>query len=122
VHGHGGCDELTLDGPSEVYEMQNGESREYTLSPQELGLTTALPAAIKGSTPAENAKTLRAILNGEERGPLRDVVLLNAAAALVAADIAKDIPDGIKRSAEVIDSGMAAKRLNAYIELSASFG
>jgi anthranilate phosphoribosyltransferase len=120
VHGHGDCDELTLDGPSEVYELHNGKVREYNISPQELGLTTALPAAIRGGTPEQNATTLRAILNGDN-GPLRDVVLLNAAAALVAADIARDVRDGIALSAESIDSGAATKHLTSYIELSASF-
>jgi len=120
VHGHGGTDELTLDGPSEVYELHNGETREYTVSPKEFRMNTALPAAIRGGTPAENAASLRSILSGE-KGPLRDVVLLNAGAALVAADVARDIADGIQRAAESIDSGAATKRMTAFVELSASF-
>jgi anthranilate phosphoribosyltransferase len=120
VHGHGGCDELTLDGPNEIYELDNGETREYTVSAQELGLTTALPMAIRGGTPEQNAAILTSVLMGE-KGPLRDVVLLNAAAALVAADIANDLPDGVRLAAEAIDSGAATARLNAFVELSASF-
>jgi anthranilate phosphoribosyltransferase len=120
VHGHGGCDELTLDGPNEVYELNAGETGEYTISAQELGLTTALPSAIRGGTPEQNAAVLTSVLLGE-KGPLRDVVLLNAAAALVAADIAKDLPDGVQRAAEAIDSGAASARLKAFVELSASF-
>jgi anthranilate phosphoribosyltransferase len=120
VHSQSGCDEITLDGPSEVYELKDGESREYTVTPREFGLTTALPAAIAGGTPEQNAASLRAVLNGE-RGPLRDVVLLNAAAALVAADIAVDIAEGIQRAAESVDSGAAAGSMNAFVQLSASF-
>jgi anthranilate phosphoribosyltransferase len=120
VHGHGGCDELTLDGPNDVYELNDGETREYTVSASELGLTTALPMAIRGGTPEQNAAILTSVLMGE-KGPLRDVVLLNAAAALVAADIAKDMPDGVRLAAEAIDSGAATARLNAFVDLSASF-
>jgi anthranilate phosphoribosyltransferase len=120
IHGHGGFDELTLDGPNEVYELDSGETREYTVSAPELGLTTALPSAIRGGTPEQNAAVLTSVLMGEE-GPVRDVVLLNAAAALVAADIARDLPDGVQRAAEAIDSGAAASRLKAFVELSASF-
>jgi anthranilate phosphoribosyltransferase len=120
VHGHGGCDELTLDGPNEVYELNGGETSEYTISAQELGLTTALPSAIRGGTPEQNAAVLTSVLLGE-KGPLRDVVLLNAAAALVAADIAKDLPDGVQRAAEAIDSGAANARLKAFVDLSAGF-
>jgi anthranilate phosphoribosyltransferase len=120
VHGHDGSDELTLDGPSSVYEMKDGEVREYTVSPKELSLTTALPAAIRGGTPEENARTLTAVLAGE-RGPLRDVVLLNAAAALIAADIASVFSDGVQRAAEAIDSGAAKTRMTEFVEMSRSF-
>jgi anthranilate phosphoribosyltransferase len=121
VHGHDGSDELTLDGPSPVYELKDGEVREYTVSPDELGLTSALPAAIRGGTPDENARALTAVLAGE-RGPLRDVVLLNAAAALVAADFASSFSEGIQRAAESIDSGAAKTRMTAFVEMSRSFG
>lgn len=120
VHGHGGADELTLDGQSEVYELHKGKTREYTVSPKEFRMNTALPAAIRGGTPAENAATLRSVLSGEE-GPLREVVLLNTAAGLVAADLAHDIAEGIQRAAESIDSGAATKRMTAFVELSAGF-
>ena len=120
VHGHGGTDELTLDGQSEVYELHKAKTREYTVSPKEFGMNTALPAAIRGGNPDENAASLRSILGGE-KGPLRDVVLLNAAAGLVAADIARNIAEGIERAAESIDSGAASKRMTAFVELSAGF-
>src|SRR4029077_5910274 len=69
VHGHGGCDELTLDGPNEVYEMEGGETREYQATAQELGLTTQLPSAIRGGTPEQNSAVLTSVLMGE-RGPV----------------------------------------------------
>ena len=119
LHGHDGSDELTLDGPGEVYELDDGETSEYTVSAEKLGLTSSLPSAIRGGTPKENAAMLTGVLDGR-RGPLRDVVLLNAAAALIAADIANDFPDGIARGAEAIDSGAAKQRMTAFVELSQS--
>ena len=120
VHGHDGSDELTLDGSCPVYEMNGGEVSEYEVEARRYGLTTALASAIRGGTPEQNAAVLASVLSGEQ-GPLRDVVLLNAAAALVAADIARDIKDGIDRAAESIDSGEAKQRLDAFVELSQTF-
>jgi anthranilate phosphoribosyltransferase len=120
VHGHDGSDELTLDGACPVFEMNSGETSEYEIEARRYGLTTALASAIRGGTPEQNAAVLASVLTGED-GPVRDVVLLNAAAALVAADIARDIKDGIKRATESIDSGEAKRRLDAFVELSSSF-
>ncbi|HEY5625500.1 MAG TPA: anthranilate phosphoribosyltransferase [Dehalococcoidia bacterium] len=121
IHGHDGSDELTLDGPNPVYEINKGESEEYTIDPRKLGLPTALPSAIQGGTPEENAKMLTALLDGES-GALRDIVLLNAAAALVAADIVPNVQDGLQTAAESIDSGAAKERLTAFVELTKTFG
>jgi len=121
VHGHDGSDELTLDGPGEVYELNHGDVNEYTVSSEDLGLGTALPAAIRGGTPEQNARMVTAVLDGEQ-GPARDVVVLNAAAALIAIDKAKDFPAGIALAGEAIDSGEARKRLTAFVELSQGFG
>jgi anthranilate phosphoribosyltransferase len=120
VHSQDGCDEFTLDGHCHVTEMNNGESREYTLDGADLGLPHAKSAAIKGGTAEQNAAIVVSVLSGE-KGPYRDVVLFNAAAALVAADIARDPAEGLARSAEAIDSGAAKKRLNAFVDLSAGF-
>lgn len=121
IHGHDGSDELTLDGPNPVYEINKGESEEYTIDPRKLGLPTALPSAIQGGTPEENAKMLTALLDGES-GAMRDIVLLNAAAALVAADIVPNVQDGLQTAAESIDSGAAKERLTAFVELTKTFG
>jgi anthranilate phosphoribosyltransferase len=120
VHSDSGCDELTLDGPCHVTEMTDTESREYTMRGADLGLPEHQTAAIKGGTAQQNAAILTSILTGES-GPYRDVVLFNAAAALVAADIAKDPKDGLGRAVESIDSGAAKKAMESFVSLSASF-
>jgi len=119
VHGQEGLDELSLSGPSTVHEVQGDRSREYTVSPEEVGLTSAPLEAIRGGSAQENASTLRAVLDGES-GPQREVVLLNAAAALVAADLAADLREGVRLAGEAIDSGAARQRLDKFVELSAS--
>ncbi len=121
IHGHDGSDELTLDGPNPVYEIDKGESVEYTIDPRRLGLPTAVPNAIQGGTPEENAEMLTALLDGEA-GAMRDIVLLNSAAALVAADIVPNVRDGLQTAAESIDSGAAKERLTTFVELTKTFG
>jgi anthranilate phosphoribosyltransferase len=82
VHGHNGLDELTTSGPNRVSHLRGGRVRTFELDPAELGLRCASPDDLRGGDPAENAAMLRAVLSGEDRSPRRDVVLLNAAAAL----------------------------------------
>jgi anthranilate phosphoribosyltransferase len=120
VHGYGGLDELSLAGPSTVQELRDGSVREYTVSAGDVGLSSAPNEAVRGGSPEENAAALRAVLEGEA-GPLRDITLLNAAAALVAADVTADLRDGVRLAAEAIDSGAARARLDAFVELSRSF-
>jgi anthranilate phosphoribosyltransferase len=120
IHGHDGSDELTLEGPNPVFEMNAGETSEYSLDARQLGLPTPMPNAIKGGTPEENARTLTALLDGEQ-GSVRDAVLLNTAAALVAADLAPNVREGLPMAAESIDSGAAKERLAAFVELTSSF-
>ena len=120
VHGHGGVDELSIEGPSTVHEMTDGTEREYEISPEDAGVSRAPLEAIKGGSPEENAAKLREILNGEP-GPLRDVVVLNTAGALIAADIAKDFSAGARAAETAIDSGEALRRLDHFIELTQKF-
>jgi anthranilate phosphoribosyltransferase len=120
VHSESGCDELTLDGPCHVTEMTGGVPREYTIRGADLGLPEHPAAAIKGGSPGQNAAIVTSVLSGE-RGPHRDVVLFNAAAALVAADIAPDPKQGLARASESIDSGAARRSMEAFVELSAGF-
>jgi anthranilate phosphoribosyltransferase len=120
VYGNDGVDELSTSGPSSVHEIRNGRIREYAVSPEDAGLPRAPAEVIRGGTPEENAAVLREILRGA-RGPVRDVVVLNAAAALMAADAAKDLEAGARLAAEAIDSGVAAKKLEDWLEMTRSF-
>ncbi len=120
VHGPGGLDELASTGPNRVSELARGAVRTYELDPGELGLSSGNPAELVGGGPAENAGITRAILNRAPagNGARRDAVLLNAAAALVAAQRAETMAHGLDLARRSIDSGAAADRLNAMIQFS----
>ena len=115
VHGCDGLDEITLSGETEIAEVKDGAIRIWKFSPQDAGLQQAPLAAIQGGDATENAAILEAIFAGET-GPRRDIVLLNAAAALVAAGLASDFHEGIERAAKAIDSGAVRKTLAALVE------
>lgn len=131
VFGLDGLDELTVTGESMVAEVRNrptadwdkgiegpGEVQHYRLHPQQAGLEVASLGQLRGGeTAAENAAILEAILRGE-KGPKRDVVLLNAAGALAVAEVAADISEGMDRAAAAIDSGAAMKTLQALRDFS----
>jgi anthranilate phosphoribosyltransferase len=112
VHGLDGLDEITITGPTRIAEAREGTVRTYEMEPEEFGMARATLQDIAGGDAAENAAIIRAILAGE-KSPRRDVVLLNAAAALVAAGRADHIAGAIPLAAESIDSGAAAKKLAA---------
>ena len=116
-HGDKGLDELSTSGPSQVYELVDGEVRHWKIDPEELGLPTAPLEALAGGTADENAATIRSVLAGEA-GPKRDIVLLNAAAGLVAAGRANDMAGGLTQAAESVDSGEAARRLDLLVSSS----
>ena len=115
--GEGNLDELSLSGPSTVFEATPSGVSQLTVTPEEVGLTPAPRAAIRGGTPAENAATMRALLGGAD-GPLRDIVLLNAAAALLVGGVVDDLATGVGKAAGVIDSGAALAALERYVEVS----
>jgi len=117
VHGSDGLDEMTLTGPTRVSELKNGSVSTYDVSPSDFGLTQASAADLQGGPADENAKMTLAILNGET-GPKRDIVLLNAAAAIVAGGKAKDLAEGIQVAAKVIDSGRALEKLEGLKKVS----
>jgi anthranilate phosphoribosyltransferase len=121
VHGHGGLDELSLSGPSTVVEVSDRQCTQYEVTPEDAGVASATTEAVRGGSAQDNATILRSILGGE-RGPARDIVVLNAAAALVAAEIAPEIGAGAGMAVESIESGAAAQRLESFIECSNSFG
>jgi anthranilate phosphoribosyltransferase len=118
VHGAGGIDELSPAGPNLVGEVVDGRVRERTIDPLELGIPRCEPAALRGGGPAENAATIRAILEGAQDGGGRDAVLLNAAGAIAAAGHADDLRDGLTLAREAIASGAAAARLERLIAFS----
>jgi anthranilate phosphoribosyltransferase len=114
VHGEDGLDEITTTGRTFVGEIHQGEVSLYELDPESLGLARAQPEALRGGTPAENAALLREILAGAA-GPKRDIVVINAAAAILAAERASDWPAAIALAQEAIDSGAAAGKLEDLI-------
>jgi anthranilate phosphoribosyltransferase len=120
VHGEDGLDEITLTGKTQVCELNNGNIRSYTISPEEFSLSRTSPDNLKGSTAAENATLLRGVLSGAS-GPRRDVVLMNAAAALVAGDKVASLQQGLDLAREAIDSGRALSKMEQLIKLSQSF-
>jgi anthranilate phosphoribosyltransferase len=115
VHGHDGLDEISTCAPTRVSELRDGLIRTYDISPEQLLGRQAPPEALAGGDPGENAETTRRILNGE-KGPKRDVVIVNTAAALMAADAAGDFTDGMAKAENAIDSGDAADKLNSLIQ------
>ncbi|MGH2555506.1 MAG: anthranilate phosphoribosyltransferase [Actinomycetota bacterium] len=117
VRGTDGLDEITTTGPTEVYEVNAGTHFQYHVLPIELGVPVARPDDLAGGDPETNVRVAKAVLSGAE-GPARDIVCVNAAAALSAAGLADDIEDGLQRAAESIDSGKAAGVLERWIEVS----
>ncbi|MGH2740343.1 MAG: anthranilate phosphoribosyltransferase [Actinomycetota bacterium] len=117
VHGAGGIDELSPAGENLVYEVTNGTIDELALDPASLGISPCDPEHLRGGTPEENAAAIRAVLGGE-RGPRRDAVLLNAAAALRVAGSAETLGEGLARASQAVDSGRAADRLDALVAFS----
>ncbi|HSS92996.1 MAG TPA: anthranilate phosphoribosyltransferase [Candidatus Dormibacteraeota bacterium] len=115
-HAGDGMDELSTSSPSLVIEIDGGR-KEYQLDPADVGLKRADPSAVRGGGPEENAQIAREVLEGAG-GPRRDVVLLNAAAALRAAGRAKGWKDGIGEAADAIDSGRAGEVLQRWARIS----
>jgi len=121
VHGHDGLDEISVCAPTRVSELKDGLIRTYDISPEQFFNTQAEPVDLLGGNPEENAQITRNILNGE-KGPKRNVVLINAAAALVAAGQAEDLKQGIRIAKKAIDDGGAAKKMEALIKYSQENG
>ena len=116
VHGAGGIDELSPAGPNLVYHVNGSVEREQ-LDPSDLGIPRCEPSELSGGTPAENAEGIRRVFAGTP-GPKRDAVLLNAAAALMVAERAGDMREGLQIAADSIDSGAATDRLGSLIAFS----
>jgi anthranilate phosphoribosyltransferase len=119
VHGHDGLDEITITGPTKIAEVRDGQVRSYEVTPEEFGLQRAPLSEIAGGDAKENADIIRRILDGE-RSARRDVVILNTAAALVAAGHANKLHDAVPVAAYAIDSGHAKQRLELLVEFTKS--
>ena len=117
VHGLDGIDEISLAASTKVTELEDGWTRTYVLDPQDYGFELCAPADLKGGDAAENAGILERILSGDP-GPKRDVVVLNAAAAILAAGMAPDFGAAIEAARASIDAGAATRVLGSLRELS----
>ena len=117
VHGSDGIDELTTTGPSQVAELRAGRVTTFEVTPEQAGLPRARLEDLRGADATTNADALRALLDGM-RGPYRDIVLLNSAAALVIADRAGDLDAGVARAVDAIDSGAAKAALARLVAIS----
>jgi anthranilate phosphoribosyltransferase len=118
VHGYGGLDELTTDGPNTVSYLKDGHVSTFSFHAGDLGLRPVVNGNLHGGAPAENARMLRSLLSGEDQSPRRDVVLLNAAAALALEDA--DFGRGLREAQSSLDSGAALRKLDELIALSQS--
>ncbi len=119
VHGEDGLDEITITGKTQVRELEGDLIKTYSVSPEDFGFSRTSLENIKGSTSSGNAALVRRILSGAA-GPQREVVLMNAAAAIVAGGKAKTLLEGAKLAAEAIDSGRAMERLDQLVKFSQS--
>lgn len=117
VHGRDGLDEITITGPTKVAEVRDGRVRVYEVAPDDFGIARATLDQISGGDAKENAQIIRAILDGE-KSPKRDVVVLNAAAALVAAGKVDSIDAGVPVAVQSLDSGAAKAKLEALVAFS----
>ena len=118
VHGRDGLDELSITAPTLAAWVEPDGIRRFEVDPVSLRLRTAPMEAIRGGGARENAQALRAVLSGEDRGPRRDVTLLNAGAALWVGGEAESLREGIERAAELIDSGRAMAKLEQLVAVS----
>jgi len=117
VYGTDCLDEISISAPTAVCEIKNGEISEYEISPADFGFETESKESVAGGTPMENADTTLKILSGTLRGPKRNIVVMNSAAALYTIGKAKSIKEGVKLAEDAIDSGKALEKLNQLIKL-----
>ena len=117
VHGEDGLDEISITGPSQIWELKDGSIFNFTVTPEDLGLSSASAGDVQGSSIEDNLAAMNRVLSGE-KGPARDIVLLNASAALAAGSAVNNLKQGIMAASESIDSGKAMAKLRALAELS----
>ena len=116
VYGQDSLDEISMCAPTSVCEIRDGKFTSYEITPEQFGYERCEKGALTGGTPAENAEITKAILKGEEKGPKRQAVCLNAGAALYIAGKAASIEEGVNLAESLIDSGAALKKLEEFVE------
>lgn len=121
VCGEGTFDEISICGPTKVSHLKDGRVKTFQMTPEEHGFNRSDAEAIRGGNAGRNARIIRRILEGE-KGPMRDMVLLNTAAAFLTAGLDRTFKDGIERAAESIDSGRAKEKLDALIDFTRQCG
>ncbi len=117
VHGDSGLDEISVTGPTFVAEVKDGKVTTFNINPADYGITLAALDDIKGGDAETNATAIRNLLAGQ-KSAYRDIVLLNAAAALIVTNKARDLADGIAQAKDAIDSGKAAQTLDQLVKIS----
>ncbi|MFC4777571.1 anthranilate phosphoribosyltransferase [Paenibacillus sp. GCM10023252] len=115
VSSYDGLDEISISSPTQISELLHGEVRTYTITPEELGLTTRPISEVLGGEPAVNAAIIRRVFSGEETGAYRDIVLANAGACIYIGGSAESLQHGVQVAAQVIDSGSAEQKLQQLI-------
>ena len=116
VYGQDSLDEISMCAPTSVCEIRDGKFTSYEITPEQFGYERCEKGALTGGTPAENAEITKAILKGEEKGPKRQAVCLNAGAALYIVGKAASIEEGVKLAESLIDNGAALKKLEEFVE------
>jgi len=117
VHGSGGLDEISTLGPTKITHLNKGSIKTYEIRPEDFGIPRRKLSDLQGDDASCNVQIIKRVLSGE-KGPHREIVLLNAAAAISAAGAAKDLHEGVKIAAETIDSGKAMKKLEELVYMS----
>jgi anthranilate phosphoribosyltransferase len=120
VYGMNGMDEVSLSGETMVGELKDGEVREYTVHPSDFGLPVYDSRVLKVASKEESVQCIQRALANED-GPVRDIVLLNAGAALYCAGVAASVADGVKRAREAVASGKALAKLSQFVAATQAF-
>ena len=118
VYGRDKLDEISMSAPTKICEIRDGWYRSTVISPEDFGLKFCTKDDLKGGSPEENAQITRDILSGKEKGPKRDAILMNAGAALYIGGVVDSMAEGVKKAAEILDSGKAIETLEKCIEVS----
>ncbi|MDX1357393.1 MAG: anthranilate phosphoribosyltransferase [Clostridia bacterium] len=122
VHGSDGMDEITVKGSTYVLEINEGTMSEFEIEPAMFGFDTYDASAVSGGTAAQNAEIIKSILAGREKGAKLALLAMNSGAALYAAGLTEDIAGGVQMSLDIIESGLAYKKLEQYIRISNTLG